>query len=190
MDWEASSLCQRGQNRNDSYFCKTSSYANVVKASDNGEFKDVGDSHHSVSLQMENSNEFPLAILGILSRFSFLKPWHDDFVVEERFIWLEIEGVPLRAWNKETFTHICSKWGEVLFSSDTDGCNRLSKWLCIKSSHASLVFATIMIPLNKVTYAIRVRELCSWTLSFLGEDSMTDDEDFMGKYEADKADTF
>ncbi|GKE50620.1 hypothetical protein Tco_1481878, partial [Tanacetum coccineum] len=40
------------KNRNDSYFCKTSSYANVVKASDNGEFKDVGDSHHSVSLQM------------------------------------------------------------------------------------------------------------------------------------------
>ncbi|GJU07833.1 RNA-directed DNA polymerase, eukaryota, reverse transcriptase zinc-binding domain protein [Tanacetum coccineum] len=105
MDWEASSSCQRGQNRNDSYFCKTSSYANVIKASDNGEFKDVRDSHHSVSLQMENSNEFPLAILD-----------------------------------------------------DTDGCNRLSKWLCIKSSHASLVFATIVIPLNKVTYAIRNKD--------------------------------
>ncbi|GKA92116.1 putative RNA-directed DNA polymerase, eukaryota, reverse transcriptase zinc-binding domain protein [Tanacetum coccineum] len=51
------------KNHNDSYFCKTSSYANVIKASDNEEFKDVGDSHHSVSLQMENSNEFPLAIL-------------------------------------------------------------------------------------------------------------------------------
>ncbi|GJW90508.1 putative RNA-directed DNA polymerase, eukaryota, reverse transcriptase zinc-binding domain protein [Tanacetum coccineum] len=127
---------------------------------------------------------------GILSRFSSLKPWHDDFVVKERLIWLEIEGVPLRAWNKETFTYICSKWGEVLFSDDTDECNRLSKWLCIKSSYASLVFATIMIPLNKVTYAIRVRELCSWTPSFLGEDSVTDDEDFMGKYEADKANFF
>ncbi|GKG19980.1 hypothetical protein Tco_0379781, partial [Tanacetum coccineum] len=47
-----------------------------------------------------------------------------------------------------------------------------------------------MIPFNKVTYAIQVRGLCSWTPSFLGEDSVTDDEDFMGKYEADKAEFF
>ncbi|GKC79823.1 hypothetical protein Tco_1130597, partial [Tanacetum coccineum] len=184
---------------------------NVIKDSDNGEFKDVGDSHHSVSLQMENSNEFLLAILGCYNDFraiahtcsmcrseGFLDVQfkylgglrHDDFVVEECLIWLKIKGVTLRAWNKKTFTHICSKWGKVLFSDNTDRCNRLSKWLCIKSSHASLVFATIMIPLNKVTYVIRVRELCSWTPSFLGEDSVTNDEDFMGKYEADKADFF
>ncbi|GJW69243.1 hypothetical protein Tco_0123667 [Tanacetum coccineum] len=44
--------------------------------------------------------------------FSSLKPRHDDFVVEERLIWLEIEGVPIRAWNNDTFNQICSKWGE------------------------------------------------------------------------------
>ncbi|GJZ15913.1 RNA-directed DNA polymerase, eukaryota [Tanacetum coccineum] len=161
-----------------------------VKAFLGFSFKYLGGLWVLFEFSSQNAKDNFIKHEGILSRFSFLKPWHDDFVVEERLIWLEIEGVPLRAWNKETFTHICSKWGEVLFSDDTDGCNRLSKWLCIKSSHASLVFATIMIPLNKVTYAIRVRELCSWTPSFLGEDSMTDDEDFMGKYEADKAELF
>nr|GEV12882.1 RNA-directed DNA polymerase, eukaryota, reverse transcriptase zinc-binding domain protein [Tanacetum cinerariifolium] len=29
---------------------------------------------------------------GIMSWFSILKPWYDEFVVEERLIWLEIEG--------------------------------------------------------------------------------------------------
>ncbi|GJY15022.1 hypothetical protein Tco_0385444 [Tanacetum coccineum] len=35
----------------------------------------------------------------ILTRFSTLKPWYDDFVADERLIWLEVEGVPIRAWD-------------------------------------------------------------------------------------------
>ncbi|GJZ59364.1 RNA-directed DNA polymerase, eukaryota, reverse transcriptase zinc-binding domain protein [Tanacetum coccineum] len=31
---------------------------------------------------------------------------------KERLIWLEIEGVPLRAWNNDMFTQICCQWGE------------------------------------------------------------------------------
>ncbi|GJV98258.1 reverse transcriptase domain, reverse transcriptase zinc-binding domain protein [Tanacetum coccineum] len=70
---------------------------------------------------------------GVTTWFSILKPWHDDFVVEERLIWLEVEGVPIRAWDNQVFSQICSKWGEVLFIDDTDVSNRLSKRLCIKS---------------------------------------------------------
>ncbi|GKB34242.1 reverse transcriptase domain, reverse transcriptase zinc-binding domain protein [Tanacetum coccineum] len=98
---------------------------------------------------------------GVMTWFSTLKPWYDDFVVEERLIWVEIEGVPIRAWNNDTFKEICSRWGEVLFMDDSDEYNRLSKRLCIKSSHALSVFTTILVTLNTVTYVIRVRELCS-----------------------------
>ncbi|GKB72076.1 RNA-directed DNA polymerase, eukaryota, partial [Tanacetum coccineum] len=120
----------------------------------------------------------------VVSRwFSSMKPWHDDFVVEERLIWLEIEGVPIRAWHNDTFERICSKWGEVLFTDDSDDCNRLSKRLCIKSSHALLVFASILVTLNNVTYAIRVRELCSWTPTFVGGDVDSEEEGSMGNYE-------
>nr|GEV86284.1 reverse transcriptase domain, reverse transcriptase zinc-binding domain protein [Tanacetum cinerariifolium] len=63
---------------------------------------------------------------GTLSWFSSLKPWHDDFMVKDRLIWLEVEGVPLLAWNNETFKKICSNWGEVLFIDDTDSSNRFS----------------------------------------------------------------
>ncbi|GJT47588.1 putative RNA-directed DNA polymerase, eukaryota, reverse transcriptase zinc-binding domain protein [Tanacetum coccineum] len=117
------------------------------------------------------------------SWFSSLKLWHDDFVVEERLIWLEIEGIPIRAWNNEVFTQICGKWGEVLFMDDSDQCNRLSKRICIKSSHALLIFATILVTLNKVTYAIRVRELCSWTPSFINNDSDSEDASSIGLFE-------
>ncbi|PWA51880.1 hypothetical protein CTI12_AA461240 [Artemisia annua] len=114
---------------------------------------------------------------GVLSWFSSLKPWHDDFVVEERLVWLEIEGVPLRAWENDTFISICRKWGDVLFSDDSDSSNRLSKRICIKSTHSQLIFATILVSLKKITYAIRIRELCSWTPTFVGDDLDGDDEE-------------
>ncbi|PWA63388.1 hypothetical protein CTI12_AA349520 [Artemisia annua] len=113
---------------------------------------------------------------GINSWFSSLKPWYDKFVVDERLIWLEIEGVPIRSWCNDTFNQIGRKWGEVLFLDDSDPCNRLSKRFCVKSSHAFLIFESTLVTLNKVTYAIRVRELCSWTPNFIELDSESDDE--------------
>nr|GFA14044.1 RNA-directed DNA polymerase, eukaryota [Tanacetum cinerariifolium] len=38
---------------------------------------------------------------GIRSWFSSLKPWHNDFTMDERLICLEIEGVPIRAWEDD-----------------------------------------------------------------------------------------
>nr|GEX90644.1 hypothetical protein [Tanacetum cinerariifolium] len=107
--------------------------------------------------------------------FSILKPWCDDFVLDERLVWLEIEGVPLRAWEHTVFFKICNKWGEIIFSDDSDNCNRLSKRVCIKSACHSLIFSALLVTFNKVTYSIRIRELCSWTPTFVGEDSDVDD---------------
>ncbi|GJT46894.1 hypothetical protein Tco_0955609 [Tanacetum coccineum] len=89
----------------------------------------------------------------------------------------EIEGVPLRAWENGTFNLICRKWGDVLFSDDSDTSNRLSKRIYIKSTHSQLMFATWMVSLKKITYAIRIRELCSWTPTFVRDDLDGDEED-------------
>ncbi|GJU24193.1 RNA-directed DNA polymerase, eukaryota, reverse transcriptase zinc-binding domain protein [Tanacetum coccineum] len=66
---------------------------------------------------------------GISQWFASLKPWHDDFLVEERL------------------------WGGLLFSDDFDTCNRLSK---------------------------------RWTPSFVGEDSYSDDENSLSKFNHEK----
>ncbi|GKB06580.1 RNA-directed DNA polymerase, eukaryota, reverse transcriptase zinc-binding domain protein [Tanacetum coccineum] len=116
---------------------------------------------------------------GIQTWFSSLKLWHDDFLVEERLVWLEVEGVPILAWDNAVFRSICNKWGDMLFSDDSDTSNRLSKRLCIKSKHSQLIFATIFVTVRKISYVIRVRELCSWTPSFTGDDSDCDDENYM-----------
>nr|GEW99762.1 RNA-directed DNA polymerase, eukaryota, reverse transcriptase zinc-binding domain protein [Tanacetum cinerariifolium] len=154
---------------------KTTSYANVAKAScdvgNKGSIyvdKECGDQTQVINIPMSSSQDLPLAVLGcykdfrsianarslchsearnsylkhdgIRSWFSSSKPWHDDFTVDERLIWL-------------------------------------SKCLCIKSKHNPLVFAIIFMTLTNVTYAIRVRELCSWTPAFVEIDSNREDEE-------------
>nr|GEX31729.1 hypothetical protein [Tanacetum cinerariifolium] len=46
--------------------------------------------------------------------------------VDERLIWLEIEGVHIRAWNNEIFSYICTRWGDALFMNGSD--RELSSW--------------------------------------------------------------
>ncbi|GKA15007.1 RNA-directed DNA polymerase, eukaryota, reverse transcriptase zinc-binding domain protein [Tanacetum coccineum] len=216
------------------------SFVNVARGSSNGESKSPNTMHEgtgshipSMILSQDNSNDFPLALLGcykdfrviastrrmchnegfsnvdfkylgglwvlfdfesseardkflnhkgILTWFSTLKPWYNDFVVDERLVWLEIEGVPIRAWDNQVFNKICSRWGEVIFIDDTDVCNRLSKRLCIKSTHANLIFVSIMVTLNNVTYTTRVRELCSWTPTFASLENDSDEDNSVGDF--------
>ncbi|PWA40142.1 hypothetical protein CTI12_AA565510 [Artemisia annua] len=114
---------------------------------------------------MDARNSF-LTHEGVLSWFSVLVPWDKDFVLNERLVWLEIEGIPIRAWHNDTFKGLCKKWGEVLFIDDSDASNRFSIRLCLKTTYTSLIFASTLVTLNGVTYAYRVRELCSWVPSF------------------------
>lgn len=133
----------------------------------------------------EARNKF-LSHKGILTWFSSLIPWYNEFVVDERLVWLEIEGVPVRAWDNLVFTKICNRWGEIIFIDESDVCNRLSKRLCIKSTHMDLIFVSIMVTLNNVNYNIRVRELCSWTPTFASIDNDSDEDISFGAY--DKSD--
>ncbi|GJX03840.1 hypothetical protein Tco_0189756 [Tanacetum coccineum] len=193
---------------------KEYSYANVTKGSVSSRGLGDNMVHvesegtPSITLQQVHSNDFPLALLGCYKDFwaianarsmcrseGFLDVefkylgglWvlFEFLSVEARENFLKHDGVLSWAWDSNTFTKFCNKWGEVLFVDDTDRCNRLSKRLCIKSSHSLLIFATIMVTINNVNYVIRVRELCSWTPTFLEENSENGDADSLDKYEGD-----
>ncbi|GJV08791.1 RNA-directed DNA polymerase, eukaryota [Tanacetum coccineum] len=56
--------------------------------------------------------------VGVASWFSQLRTAQSDFVSRERIVWIDIEGVPLHAWSRPTFSKIGSRWGEVLELED------------------------------------------------------------------------
>lgn len=72
---------------------------------------------------------------GINSWFQELLPWTREFIVKERLIWVDVEGVPISAWDLKAFKNIVRKWGDIVYHDLEDGNNLFSTRLCIKSSH-------------------------------------------------------
>ncbi|GJW31350.1 RNA-directed DNA polymerase, eukaryota [Tanacetum coccineum] len=74
-------------------------------------------------------------VRGVNSWFCTLLNAYNDFVSDERIVWVDIEGIPLHVWSRETFAKIGNKWGEALdiednfgssfalFSDNVDECN-------------------------------------------------------------------
>ncbi|KAL4562172.1 hypothetical protein LXL04_034366 [Taraxacum kok-saghyz] len=104
---------------------------------------------------------------AFMSWFSDIKPWHNGFVVKERLLWVEVEGLPLLAWCNEMFKRVAAKWEELVFVDNSDNTNRFSIRLGIKIVHAPLVFESVLVNVLGVEYFIQIRELSSWTPTFI-----------------------
>nr|GFA11155.1 RNA-directed DNA polymerase, eukaryota [Tanacetum cinerariifolium] len=64
-----------------------------------------------------NSKETKMKLLqhtGVNSWFEELKPASQEFVCNERIVWVDIEGIPLHLWSSSTFSRIGMKWGTVM----------------------------------------------------------------------------
>ncbi|GJY96814.1 RNA-directed DNA polymerase, eukaryota, partial [Tanacetum coccineum] len=78
---------------------------------------------NSVSRPSANGASSFVSVLKVASWFSQLRTAQSDFVSRERIVWIDIEGVPLHAWSRPTFSKIGSRWGEVLELEDNkDDC--------------------------------------------------------------------
>ncbi|GJQ99098.1 RNA-directed DNA polymerase, eukaryota [Tanacetum coccineum] len=94
----------------------------------------------------------------------------NSFMIDERVAWLDIEGVPLKAWTKNTFTKISAKWGEFLFEEDKENYCLNSKRLCIKTKMEGNIFESFKIIVHGKIHWIRVKEVSSWVPDFMQED--------------------
>ncbi|GJW24014.1 RNA-directed DNA polymerase, eukaryota [Tanacetum coccineum] len=62
----------------------------------------------------EGSKQKFLDHVGVNSWFCTLLNAYNDFVSDERVVWVDIEGIPLHVWSRETFAKMVKKWGEAL----------------------------------------------------------------------------
>nr|GEZ59538.1 RNA-directed DNA polymerase, eukaryota, nucleotide-binding alpha-beta plait domain protein [Tanacetum cinerariifolium] len=88
------------------YFnARPGSYANVVNGASPGSYGSL-------------LSTSPTMVLEDTCLVVLIQDASPNFVSDERIIWMDIEGIPLRAWSRETFKKIGKKWGETLDLED------------------------------------------------------------------------
>ncbi|GJR43792.1 RNA-directed DNA polymerase, eukaryota [Tanacetum coccineum] len=99
---------------------------------------------------------------------------NEDFKIEGRIAWVEVEGIPFKLWSGNTFSRIATKWGKLLDVNDQEETCFHSKRLCIyMKSGRSIVEEFKIIHRGKI-YWIRANETPGWVPDFTDE---SDDDD-------------
>nr|GEU85870.1 hypothetical protein [Tanacetum cinerariifolium] len=104
--------------------------------------------------------------LGIKSWCLEIKDAVDDFVSQDRIVWMDIKGNPLKAWSRETFTKIRKKWGETLDLEDNSVTSFGRKRICIMMNHATSILESFKITVKGKIYMVRAKELFTWNPIF------------------------
>ncbi|GKA54557.1 nucleotide-binding alpha-beta plait domain-containing protein [Tanacetum coccineum] len=155
---------------------------NVVLANEgfvNVKLKYMGGFWVMIVFTSEGAKETFRSKVGIGSWFAQLLQASNSFFVDERVTWIDIEGIPLNVWSKNTFSRITSKWGELLdFDEQEDGYLH-SKRVCIKTTLVENIYESFKVIIQGKTFWIRAKEVSGWMPDFeedIDQDSKSDDE--------------
>ncbi|GJW03217.1 hypothetical protein Tco_1562073 [Tanacetum coccineum] len=98
-------------------------------------------------------------------------------VAKERVTWVDIEGIPLKGWSKNTFSCITSKWGELLYYDEQEEGYLHSKRVCIKTKLVENIYESFKIIIQGKIFWVRAKEVSGWIPDFEEEDDDDDDDD-------------
>nr|GEU45505.1 nucleotide-binding alpha-beta plait domain-containing protein [Tanacetum cinerariifolium] len=126
---------------------------------------------------LKASKEKFKANIGIGSWFSQLEQASKLFHIDERVTWVDIKGIPLKVWTKNTFNRIASKWGDLLHVEYQDKGYNQSKSICIKMKLVETIFESFkIITQGKVLWA-HAKEIIGWIPDFVKDDAEESDSD-------------
>ncbi|GJY48884.1 RNA-directed DNA polymerase, eukaryota, reverse transcriptase zinc-binding domain protein [Tanacetum coccineum] len=118
--------------------------------------------------------------VGIASWFAQLLQASNSFFFDERVTWVDIEGIPLKGWSKNTFSCITTKWGELLYYDEQEEGYLHSKRVCIKTKLVENIYESFKIIIQGKIFWVRAKEVSGWIPDFEedddDDDSKSDDE--------------
>nr|GEV00797.1 RNA-directed DNA polymerase, eukaryota, reverse transcriptase zinc-binding domain protein [Tanacetum cinerariifolium] len=107
---------------------------NVVLAKEgyaNIKIKYIGGFWDMIEFRDEETNKMFQSNLAAGTWFSQIIQAHNDFTIDERVTWVEIEGVPCKWWSRNTFSRIASRWGTLLNGDELEDDGFHKKRICI-----------------------------------------------------------
>nr|GEX33138.1 hypothetical protein [Tanacetum cinerariifolium] len=125
-------------------------------------------------------------LMGKVKEFSSLT--NLKVVLDERVTWLDIEGIPLKVWSKNTFSRITAKWGALVYFEDQEEGYLHSRRVCIKTKFVENIFESFKIIIQGKTYWIRAKEVTGWIPDFLEDDEKGSRSDDEGSFDSNSDD--
>ncbi|GJZ10864.1 RNA-directed DNA polymerase, eukaryota [Tanacetum coccineum] len=135
-----------------------------------------------IELSSAKSKSKFLKHVGVASWFKCLSNAQTDFITRDRIVWVDVEGVPMHAWSRNTFHKIGSKWGEVLDIEENRDNFFARKRICIKTNQEDNILEKFKIIVKGKIFVIRAKELFIWSPSF----TEVAENDFNSDDESDK----
>ncbi|GJR45914.1 RNA-directed DNA polymerase, eukaryota [Tanacetum coccineum] len=119
-----------------------------------------------IELKSPKSKAKLMEHVGVASWFKCLSNAQTDFVSRDRIVWVDIEGVPLHAWSRNTFSKIGSRWGEVLDLEECSDDFFGRKRICIKTKQEDNILEKCKIIVKGKIFVVRAKELFVWSPTF------------------------
>ncbi|KAK8707432.1 hypothetical protein V6N13_058493 [Hibiscus sabdariffa] len=88
-------------------------------------------------------------------------PWTASFKIPERFVWLEITGLPIHCWNQVTFKRIASVWGNLeALGENANQVYELDRLkILISSSQMEKIEDVIIVEVGNGSFHVRISEI-------------------------------
>ncbi|GJW43510.1 RNA-directed DNA polymerase, eukaryota [Tanacetum coccineum] len=96
---------------------------------------------------------------GIKSWFSTLSQWTLNFEIQDRVVWIDIEGTSFRVWSQSTYNKIASKWGELVYMDTSNVPNKYNMRLCVKTKVQHLIAESFKVILEGKVSIVRAKEV-------------------------------
>nr|GEU52470.1 RNA-directed DNA polymerase, eukaryota [Tanacetum cinerariifolium] len=116
-----------------------------------------------IELSSSTAKDNFLKHIGVASWFKCLLNAQADFVSHERIVWVDIEGIPLHAWSRNTFLKIGAKWGKVLDLEEGKDDFFARKRICIKTKQEYNILEKFKIIVKGKVFVVRDKELFTWS---------------------------
>lgn len=125
---------------------------------------------------LKNSSE----LAKMVSTFANVE---DNFVLDERVVWLDMFGAPLVAWSVAAFKKLGAIWGDVVMVERDDDDALGHGKVCVITKCMNKIQETLSITAKKAKYMVNVSEFAHWIpeMTSQSEDSFEPGDESDGK---------
>nr|GEU66953.1 RNA-directed DNA polymerase, eukaryota [Tanacetum cinerariifolium] len=115
--------------------------------------------------------------------FASIFPVRSNFVIDERAIWIDINGLPLCAWGSAALKKVANLFGRFMFFEYNHAQNISIGRVCIATKYKKFIDEEVSVQINGEPFTVYVHELSNWSTKIEEENEKGIDEMIKKSYE-------